>query len=151
MAGKDWIWKAFVAGLCGTGAHALLMYFKSRSGLLPLFRPYEALQATLGQLVGRDVPAAVPWLLSWLNGSAVLGFIFGRVYPLIPGSNGATKGVIYGFFGWLVMNLVFFPLLSLGPFALNVGLGVRPALFSMAMFMTYSVVLGLVYSALKEL
>jgi hypothetical protein len=46
------------------------------------------------------------------------------------------------------MGLVFFPLLELGPFALHLGLGVWPALFSLAMLLTYSVMLGLVYAAL---
>jgi hypothetical protein len=39
-------------------------------------------------------------------------------------------------------------LLGLGLFAGEVGLGVRPALFSLAMLLTYSVVMGIVYAAL---
>jgi len=151
LAGKNWVWKGIVAGLCGSAAHTLLMYFKSRSGLLPAFQPYETLQMTLGRLTGDQVHPAVPYLLSWVNGSALLGFIFGRVYGLIPGSGGAIKGIVFGLFGWAAMGLVFFPLLGLGVFAMNIGLGISPALFSLAMFMTYSVVMGLVYAALKDL
>ena len=44
---RRWVWKALVAGLCGMIAHWLLMYFKSRSGLLPTFNPYALLQAML--------------------------------------------------------------------------------------------------------
>jgi hypothetical protein len=148
MSRWNWAWKALVAGLCGSAAHTALMYFKTRSGLLPTFRPYETLQWTLGQWTGSDVHPAVPWLLSWLNGSVLLGFVFARICH-IPGGNGLTKGLVYGLFGWLIMGLVFFPLLGLGLFAANVGLGIAPALFSLAMFMTYSVVLGSVYEALE--
>ena len=144
-----WFWKAMIAGLCGSAAHAVLMYFKTRSGILPAFQPYPALQLALAKLTGSNVPAAVPWLLSWLNGAAVLGFLFGRTYALIPGRSGAAKGVVFGLIGWALMGLVFFPLIGLGVFALNVGLGVWPALFQLAMFMTYSVVLGVVYGALN--
>jgi len=50
-----WIWKAAAAGLCGSAAHSLLMYLKSRLGLLPLFQPYESLQLVLGRLTGGGV------------------------------------------------------------------------------------------------
>jgi hypothetical protein len=45
--------------------------------------------------------------------------------------------------------LVFFPLLGLGPFAIQVGLGLRPALFSLFMMLTYSVALGIVYGMIE--
>jgi hypothetical protein len=139
------------AGLCGSAAHTLLMYVKSRSGLLPAFQPYEALQLTLGRMTGADVPRAVPWLLSWLNGSIVMGFAFGRSYRLIPGSNGAMKGFYFGVAAWIVMGLVFFPLVGLGLFGLEVGLGAAPALFSLAMLLTYSVVMGFCYATFNAL
>jgi hypothetical protein len=60
-----------------------------------------------------------------------------------------AKGVAFGVFGWAVMGLVFFPLLGLGLFAANVDNGIWPALFSLAMLLTYSVILGLVYAALN--
>ena len=43
------------------------------------------------------------------------------------------------------MDLILFPLLGLGPFAIHVGLGLWPALFSLGMMLAYSIVLGLVY------
>jgi hypothetical protein len=148
MVVKGWIWKPLVAGLSGTIVHFLFMYFKSRSGLLPSFQPYQSFQLSLSQLVGTNVPAIVPWVLSFANGMAILGFIFGRVSRLLPGRNGATKGVIFGLIGWVLMGLIFFPLIGLGPFAIRAGLGVAPALLSLAMLLTYSVVLGIVYFAL---
>lgn len=145
-----WIWKAAIAGFCGSAAHTLLMYLKSRFGLLPAFQPYENLQAALAHLTGGQVNPAIPWALSFLNGATVLGFCFGRIYAWLPGNSGAAKGVAFGSLGWAVMGLVFFPLLGLGLFATRLDLGIWPALFSLAMLLTYSVVLGVVYAALNS-
>ena len=133
MVVKDWIWKSLVAGLAGTLVHFLFMYFRSRAGLLPSFQPYQSFQHTLSQWVGTDVPAIVPWLLSFVNGMAILGFLFGRINGLLPGRIGITKGVISGLIGWVLMGLIFFPLIGLGAFAFRAGLGIAPALMSLAM------------------
>ena len=142
------IWRPIIAGLAGSAAHSALMFLKSWAGLLPTFQPYEELQRALGYLVGSSVHPAVPWILSYANGTLVLGFLFHRIYRLLPGQNGAMKGVVFGVIGWMIMGLVFYPLLGLGPFASQAGLGVLPALLSLAMVLTYSVVLGIVFSIL---
>ena len=146
---RRWLWKTLVAGLCGMIAHWLLMYFKSRSGLLPTFNPYASFQAMLTRMTGETVNPGAGWMLSFLNGFIGISFMFRLVYRLLPGSNGAVKGFVFGFLGWALMNLVFFPMLGLGIFALNAGLGMSPALFSFAMVQTYSLVMGMVYDALN--
>ncbi|MCC6610503.1 MAG: hypothetical protein IT515_12640 [Burkholderiales bacterium] len=148
MMVKGWIWRALLAGVAGSLAHSLLMYFKSRTGLLPSFQPYQSLQLALSHWVGREVPVIVPWALSFLNGATILGFLFARVNRLLPGGNGAVKGLVFGLLGWLMMGLLVFPLLGLGLFAVRTGAGIAPALFSLAMLLAYSVVLGTVYAAL---
>jgi hypothetical protein len=145
-----WLWKTAIAGLCGMAAHWLLMYFKSRSGLLPTFNPYASFQGMLSRATGEAVGPFVPWALSFLNGFIVISLLFRLVYRRLPGSNGALKGLAYGLVGWALMGLVFFPMLGLGVFAINAGLGIWPALFSLAMVETYSVVMGTVYAALDE-
>jgi hypothetical protein len=124
------------------------MHLKSLTGLLPDFRPYEAFQTALGNWVGTDVPAFVPWALSFLNGMTILGFLFARINPMLPGRTGAAKGMIFGLVGWVFMGLIFFPLIGLGPFAIYVGSGAGPALLSFVMLQAYSIVLGTVYVAL---
>ncbi len=145
---RNRIWKSAIAGLCGSLAHFLLMYFKSKSGLLPSFQPYQSLQLALGQWTGSNVNPLVPWLLSFLNGLTFVGFAFGRSYSRLPGRNGATKGLLFGLVMWIVMGSVFFPLIGLGIFATGIGLGGWPALFSLGMLLSYSVVMGAVYEAL---
>ncbi|MBI4273572.1 MAG: hypothetical protein HY659_02575 [Rhizobiales bacterium] len=143
------IWKSIAAGLCGSTAHSFLMFLKSWAGLLPSFQPYQDLQQMLGHLTGDRVAPAVPWVLSFLNGAIVLGFIFGRTYRLLPGRSGAGKGFVFGVLGWIAMGLLFFPLLGRGVFATRLGLGLAPAIFSLAMVLAYSITLGIAYSMLN--
>jgi hypothetical protein len=79
----------------------------------------------------------------------VLGFVFARIYRLLPGGGGAAKGFVFGVLGWLTMGLVFFPLLGRGLFARQLGLGMQPALFSLLMLLTYGVAMGTAYGMLK--
>ncbi|HUC50664.1 MAG TPA: DUF6789 family protein [Xanthobacteraceae bacterium] len=148
MTIRSWIWRSMAAGLSGSAVHFLFMYFKSHFGLLPAFQPYQSFQAALSYWVGTNVPAIVPWALSFLNGMTILGFLFARANRLLPGSTGAAKGMTFGLIGWVLMGLIFFPAIGLGPFAIRVGSGLRPALLSLVMLQTYSIVLGTVYAAL---
>ena len=143
------IWKTLAAGLCGSAAHSGLMLLKSQMGWLPSFQPYQDLQQALSQLTGSSVNPLIPWALSFLNGSVLLGFLFGRIYRLLPGESGAAKGFVFGVLGWLAMGLVFFPMLGRGLFATGAGLGFQPAVFSLLMLLAYSVIMGVIYSALN--
>ena len=145
-----WAWKAIAAGVCGAAAHTLLMLVKSWSGLLPSFQPYESLQNTFSNFFGTDIHPIVPWMLSFVSGATIVGFLFGRIYTLLPGKTAAIKGLIFGLLGWMVMGLLFFPIIGIGLFAIKVGLGIAPALFSLAMLLTYSIVMALAYAAIDS-
>ena len=149
MGGRA-IWKSLAAGLCGSAAHSGLMFLKSWLGWLPAFHPYEDLQQALSHFVGSSVPAAIPWALSFLNGAIVLGILFGRSYRWLPGRSGAAKGLVFGVFGWIVMGVLLFPALGEGLFALRTGLGTSPALFSLAMLLTYGMIMGIAYAGLNR-
>jgi hypothetical protein len=148
--GANGIWKSLAAGLCGSAAHSGLMFLKSQMGLLPSFHPYEDLQQRLSELIGGSVHPVIPWALSFLNGAVVLGILFGRTYRLLPGHSGATKGFVFGVFGWILMGVLFFPMLGQGLFAVQAGPGMLPALFSLLMLLTYSMIMGVAYSALNQ-
>lgn len=148
--GASRIWKSLIAGFCGSAAHSGLMFLKSWMGWLPAFHPYEDLQAALSEMVGRAVPPAILWALSFLNGAVVLGMLFGLTYRLLPGRNGAVKGFVFGILGWIAMGMIFFPMLGRGLFATQAGLGVLPALFSLAMVLSYGMVMGIAYSVLHR-
>jgi hypothetical protein len=147
---QGWIWKSLVAGLCGAIAHTLLISLKVQAGWLPSFQPYQAFQKTISQIIGSDVSSVIPWVISFLNGTTVIGLLFGGSYRMLPGRYGITKGLSVGVLVWLIMGTVFFPLIGLGFFAWDVGLGIKPMLFSLAMVEVYSVVMGTVFAALNR-
>lgn len=140
------VWRSIAAGLCGSAAHTGLMTLKSWARILPSFEPYSDLQALLDSLVGSSVNPAIPWVLSYLNGSVVLGFLFGQFYSRLPGRTPLAKGTVFGLAIWIVMGLTFFPVIGKGPFAMEAGLGLKPTIFSLLMVLTYSVTLSTVYS-----
>lgn len=145
---KGWIWKVPIAGLCGSVTHSLLMLFKTKLGILDAFQPYQSLQIALSHWTGESVHSLLPWLISYVNGSTVVGFAFANFYRHLPGASGLIKGFVVGVLGWLVMDVIFFPALGLGLFATRLGLGLWPALFSLGMMLSYSVVMGAVYGIL---
>jgi hypothetical protein len=142
---KGWIWRVAIAGLCGSVTHTLLMLVKTKLGILEAFQPYQSLQIALSYWTGEYVHPLLPWLISYVNGSTAAGFAFANFYRHLPGTSGPIKGFVAGVLGWFVMDLLFFPLLGLGVFAISLGLGLWPALFSLGMMLAYSVVMGTVY------
>jgi len=145
LTANGMFWKAAIAGLCGSVTHTLLMLSKAELGILEPFQPYQSLQIALSYWSGEYVHPLLPWVLSYVNGSTLAGFVFARLYWHLPGASGPIKGFIAGVLGWLVMNSIFFPLLGLGFFATHLGLGPWPAVFSLGMMLAYSVVMGIVY------
>ena len=131
LIAKRWVWKAAIAGLCGNITHTLLMLGKAKLGILELFQPYQSLQIALSYSTGENIHPLMPWLLSYINGSlwrALPSPIFiivcrATAVPLRDSSPEYSDG-----WRWI---LIFFPLLGLGPFAMHLGLGIWPALFSL--------------------
>jgi Family of unknown function (DUF6789) len=142
--------RSLAAGTAGALAHSALMYLKARFGLLPAFDPYASLQHALAQLTGSDMPPLVPWALSFLSGATILGFVFGRIYALLPGRSGLAKGLAFGVIGWALLSLLLFPVIGLGLFGTAAGADLGPALLSLAMLATYGAAMGTVYAALNH-
>jgi len=142
------VWKTIAAGLCGSAAHTALMALKSWADILPTFEPYHELQALLASLAGSSIHAAIPWALSYFNGSVVLGFLFGQLHRRLPGNTALAKGAVFGLAIWIVMGLTFFPAIGKGAFALDAGPGLKATFFSLLMVLTYSITLSGVYSVL---
>ena len=140
---------AFIAGLCGTVVHSLLILLHSRSGPLPGFQPNEDVQRGLSWLVGTEVHTGVAWVLSFVNGAIVWGFVFGQTYRFLPGNSPWLKGVYFGVCAWLVMGFLFLPLVDRGIFAAKLGLGVAPAVLMLGALLAYSVTMSLVYGFLE--
>ena len=137
---------SLLAGFGATSVHIALMAIKHRFGVLPDFEPYEDLQRLLSSITSLSFEAPLSWLLPFINGALVLGFVFGRLFVHLPGRTAIAKGAAFGLAAWLVMGLSLFPLAGRGAFALDLGLGALPAALMLAMLMMYSIVMSLLYA-----
>lgn len=108
------------------------------------------IQRGLWRLIGTEVHPGIGWLLLFVNGAVIWGFVFGQVYRFLPGKGPWPKGVFFGVCVWIVMGLVFFPLVDRGVFAVKLGLGIAPAILMLTMLLTYSVTMSLVYHRLNR-
>jgi Family of unknown function (DUF6789) len=137
---------SLLAGLGATAVHIGLMAIKHRAGILPDFEPYEDLQRLLSSVMGRSFESPFSWLLPYINGALILGFVFGRLFIHLPGRTAIAKGGAFGFAAWLVMGLGLLPLAGRGVFARELGLGGLPAALMLVMLMIYAIVMSLLYA-----
>jgi hypothetical protein len=140
---------SLIAGLCGTTVHSLLLLVHSKTGPLPEFQPNDDFRKAVSWLTGTNIHPSVAWLLLFVNGAVIWGFVFGQAYRSIPGKGPWQKGVVFAVCAWTVMGLVFFPLVDRGIFAVGLGLGIAPAIFLFVMLLTYSVTMSFVYHLLN--
>lgn len=141
---------SMIAGLCGISMHSLLALVHGKTGPLPEFQPNYDIQRGLSWLIGTEIHAGVAWLLLFVNGAVIWGFVFGQIYRFLPGNNPWQKGVFFAVCAWAAMGLVFFPLVDRGIFAVRLGLGIAPAILLLVMLLTYSVTMSLVYHLLNS-
>ncbi len=142
---------SLIAGLCGSLVHWALMAVRNFFGIVPEFQPYDDVQRVLNFAVGGIRIGGVEWAIPFISGALFVGFVFGKVYRQLPGSNFIDKGIFFGVFAWLAMGLGFFPLIGDGVFAVGLGLGVKPAMLMFVMLFTYSLTMSAVYDRLNAL
>jgi hypothetical protein len=130
--------------------HALLMAIKHRAGILPGFEPYEDLQRLLSSVTDYSLTPPWSWLLPYVNGAVILGFVFGKLFVVLPVRTAIGKGAAFGLAAWLVMGLGFLPLAGRGLFGIRLGFGATPAALMLAMLMTYSIAMSLLYARLTR-
>lgn len=150
MTTRRSVLNSFLAGLAGSAAHLTLMSLKDATGLLPGFQPFAEVQRGLVMMTGATAPVWLVWLLSFFNGSLVLGFVFSRVFRYLPARSSLAKGITFGVFAWLLSGLAMFPALGRGLFAVGLGLGAAPAFLMLVMLIAYSTCMSLAWSTLES-
>ena len=137
---------SLLAGFGATTVHIALMTLKHRAEILPEFEPYEDLQRLLSSTMARPLEFPLTWLIPYINGALVLGFVFGKLFIHLPGRTAIAKGAVFGFAAWLVMGLGLLPMAGRGVFARDLGLGGLPAALMFAMLTIYAIVMSLLYA-----
>jgi hypothetical protein len=142
---------SMMAGLGASTVHLVLMELKIRTGLLPTFDPYADLQRLLSSLSPLTLTAPWSWFLPYVNGSMLLGVVFGQLFAHLPGRSAWIKGCGFGVLAWLLLGMGLFPLAGIGIFAHRLQLGVMPALLMLAMLTTYAIIVSVLYGWLINL
>ncbi len=145
LVSQSGIVSSILAGSGATVVHMLLMEIKHRAGILPSFEPYDDMQRLLNSATA-DALQVPSWLLAYVNGALVLGFVFGKSFPYLPGRTPVFRGAIFGFAAWLVMNFVMLPVAGRGVFAWKLGLSAWPAALMLAMLLIYAVTMSVLYA-----
>jgi len=137
--------------LCGSVVHSALMAARGFVGFIPEFQPYDDVQRVLHSIIGSTSISGAMWFIPFITGALFVGFVFGRFYLYLPGNNFIHKGIVFGILVWLAMGLIFFPLVGHGVFAVELGLGIEPAMLMLGMLLTYSLTMSVVYDRLNAL
>jgi hypothetical protein len=84
-----------VLGIVGHNVSSLLGLVHGKTGPLPEFHPIHDIQRGMEWLTGTEIHPGVAWLLGFVNGAVICGFVFGQAYRSLPGNNPRQKGVFF--------------------------------------------------------
>ena len=138
--------KGILAGFVATVALSAMMVLKAKMGMLPQMNAIKMLAAMAHSFMGTPVIPVVGWLLHFIIGSIVWGFLFALLYERIPTQTPAVKGLIFGTAAWLLMMIMVMPMAGAGLFGLHLGIGAPIA--TLVLHWVYGAVLGTAYGKL---
>lgn len=138
------IGKGIVAGTVATAAAAAILAGKGLFGILPDFD----VMGMLTTFANSNWPG-LGWIVFFVGGGIVLGVLFALLDAHVEATTGAgelVRGVFFGFLLWLVVMLIFMPVLGAGAFGMKFGVGAP--ILCLAADLVYGLVLGAVYGAM---
>ncbi len=100
----------------------------------------------LRMLLGVPDRPATAWIAHFVIGSLVWGGLFAWLEPRLPGVSHTRRGVLFGVLAWLVMMLLFMPLLGGGLFGLQFS-ALTP-IVTVVLHVIYGAMLGWAYGML---
>ncbi len=133
-------WRGAVAGLVATLALVIILNVQTALGVMP-----QAHIITLLSSLG-SIGRGGAWADHFIVGVLVWGLTFGAIAPLVPKWPDWLKGIVFGIVAWLLMMLIFMPVVGAGLFAKK--LGIEAAAFLLGLHLIFGIVLGVTYSLL---
>jgi hypothetical protein len=133
MDAKRW-WVGLGWGIVGTLAMSVVMIVGTLSGISPMPKPIPV--ALVARMLGPGLPKPALMALGAVS-HLLYGGVFGGVLALLVSRVTVWKGILGGIALWLLMQLVWLPLLGWGPF----GTAVTPKIA------VATLILHLVYGA----
>ena len=135
--------KGGVAGLIATIVLSVMMMIKTKMGMMPELDIIHMLASKMGGAT------SMGWIAHFILGIVVYGVGFSIFHKILPGNSLLVKGIIIGVIGWLLMMVVFMPMMGVGFFGLS--LGIMAPVMTLILHAIFGAVLGLSYKMmLKE-
>ena len=133
--------KGLIAGLAATLVLSALVMLKASLNIVPELSVIQLLTR-----IGGITPVQA-WMDHFIVGVVVWGLLFTACESTIDKGSHLVKGVAFGVFAWLVMMIVFMPLVGAGLFGAK--LGFTAAAVTLFYHLVYGAVLGATYGALS--
>jgi uncharacterized membrane protein YagU involved in acid resistance len=132
--------KGMTAGFIATVVLSALLMLKSSMALAPHLNIINLL-TQLG-----SIGTVAAWMDHFIVGTVVWGLLFGAFDAVYEKGAYWLKGIMFGVFAWLLMMIVFMPLVKAGLFGSKIGLE-APAV-TLVYHLVYGAVLGVIYGLL---
>jgi uncharacterized membrane protein YagU involved in acid resistance len=129
--------KAIVVGLIGTFVMTMVMLIGPTMGLPPM---------PIGKMLAgfMGVPQALGWIAHFMIGT-ILALVYAYVFESrFPGS-GVLRGALFGLLPWLISQIVVYPIMGEGLFALDTPAPVLMVFGSLMGHLIYGGVVGGIY------
>lgn len=133
-------WRGAVAGLVAALVLVVILNVQTALGVMPQAHIITLLSG-LGA-IGRGGA----WADHFIVGVLVWGLAYGSLTPLMPKWPDWLKGLAFGVVAWLLMMLIFMPVVGAGLFARK--LGIEAAAFMLGLHLIFGIVMGVSYSLL---
>jgi hypothetical protein len=142
------IGKGIIAGFVATAVLSALMVIKGMMGMMPDLNAIKMLTGMAHHAMATPASPLVGWLLHFMIGSLVWGYLFALLFAHLPSRPAAIKGVLFGTAAWLLMMAMVMPMAGAGFFGLHLGIGAPVA--TLMLHWVYGAVLGTVYGKLVD-
>ena len=142
------IGKGIIAGFAATVVLSALMVMKAMMGMMPDMNAIKMLTGMAHHLVATPATPVVGWLLHFMIGTLIWGYLFALLFNYLPSQSTAIKGVVFGTAAWLLMMVMVMPMAGAGLFGLHLGIGAPVA--TLILHWVYGAVLGTVYGKLAH-
>jgi len=142
------IGKGIIAGFIATVVLSALMVMKMMMGMMPDLNAIKMLTGMAHHAIATPATPLVGWLLHFMIGTLVWGYLFALLFEHLPSKSAAIKGVLFGTAAWLMMMVAVMPMAGAGFFGLHLGIGAPIA--TLMLHWVYGAVLGTAFGKLVD-
>ncbi len=138
------IGNGLLAGLAATVVLSALMMMKAAMGVMPALD----LPLMMAGMMGSPNSPMVGWAMHAMIGVVGYGLAMAWLNERLPGGSATVRGMVIGFFGWLLMMVMVMPMAGAGVFAMAMGL--MAPMMTLVLHLIFGAVLGWSYGRLMS-